>query len=152
MRIVPFAIIFLLSVCAQEDTFERFNKLSGIWKMNTAKGPIFESFQKVSKAELKGKSYRINGSDTIVFEQIQLISNTDGIFYIPTVKDQNDGKPVTFRLISSEADRYIFENKAHDFPQRIIYHFIRTDSLVARIEGEKNGQVRGSNFYYRKIE
>jgi hypothetical protein len=42
----------------------------------------------------------------------------DGIFYIA----QPQGNPPTeFRLTESLGNRVVFENKAHDFPQRIVY-------------------------------
>ena len=44
----------------------------------------------------------------------------------------------------------VFENLAHDFPQRIIYRRRGADSLVARIEGTRGGQMRGRDFPYRK--
>ena len=41
--------------------------------------------------------------------------------------------PTAFRLVSQEGTRAVFENLAHDFPQRIIY--TRTgDAMTARIE------------------
>jgi len=40
----------------------------------------------------------------------------------------------------------VFENPAHDFPQRIIYRRRGTDSLLARIEGTVNGQTRAIDF------
>jgi len=39
-----------------------------------------------------------------------------------------------------------FENKKHDFPQRIIYSNIKSDSLYARIEGMDKGKYRAVEF------
>ena len=44
----------------------------------------------------------------------------------------------------------IFSNPAHDFPQWIIYRLRGSDSLVARIEGTRNGQLRGIDFPMRR--
>lgn len=44
-----------------------------------------------------------------------------------------------------------FANPAHDFPQRIMYRRVGADSLLARIEGERNGQVRGFDYPMRRV-
>jgi hypothetical protein len=46
----------------------------------------------------------------------------------------------------------VFENPAHDFPQRIIYRRLSPDSLVARIEGPgPNNTTRGIDFPMRRV-
>lgn len=45
----------------------------------------------------------------------------------------------------------VFENPTHDFPTRILYRRRGADSLVARIEGLRNGQQRGIDFPYRRV-
>ena len=57
----------------------------------------------------------------------------------------------SFKLVSLEGTKAIFENSKHDFPQRIIYR-LSGDSLIARVEGTMNGKQRGSDFPYIKIK
>ncbi len=45
----------------------------------------------------------------------------------------------------------VFENPAHDFPQRILYRRRGSDSVVARIEGPRGGQMRGIDFPYARV-
>lgn len=45
----------------------------------------------------------------------------------------------------------VFANPAHDFPQRILYRRVGSDSLVARIEGPRGGQMRGIDFPMRRV-
>jgi hypothetical protein len=42
---------------------------------------------------------------------------------------------VPFRPKALAAQRVVWENPEHDFPQRIVYHRVAPDTLVARIEG-----------------
>ena len=50
-------------------------------------------------------------------------------------------------------DTLVFENLAHDFPQRILYRRLSADSVVARAEGPgANGAVRGFNIPMRRVE
>jgi hypothetical protein len=122
--------------------------LEGTWKMNTSKGVLFESWEKVSATELHGRSYRVHARDTVHLEEISLLEDKMGIHYVPIVKNQNNGQSVRFTMISSDSRRFVFENKNHDFPKRIIYHFITADSVVARVEGDG----KGSNYYFSRIK
>jgi hypothetical protein len=146
------AAIILSSAALISQPFSALFVLEGTWVMETRKGKLFEQWKKVSENELQGKSYKLNKSDTVLLERVRLHETRNEIFYEPVVQDQNNRQPVSFKLISSEKSKYIFENKLHDFPQRIIYHVITTDSIVARIEGSKNGQSSGSDYYFRRVK
>ena len=45
----------------------------------------------------------------------------------------------------------VFENRAHDFPQRVIYRRGADGRLDARIEGTIDGQPRAVDFPYRRV-
>ena len=51
----------------------------------------------------------------------------------------------SFPMIRLTETEVVFENLAHDFPQRIIYRREKT-ALRARIEGTENGRTRGIDF------
>ena len=67
------------------------------------------------------------------------------------VPDQNNAQPVTFRLIPSEKGVFTFENKAHDFPQRITYSNPVKDSIHAWIEGMVDGKPKRVDFLYKRV-
>jgi hypothetical protein len=51
------------------------------------------------------------------------------------------GRPATpFTLVESAAQRAVFANPAHDFPQRILY-WREGESLCAAVEGPMNGET-----------
>ncbi|MFZ5671198.1 MAG: DUF6265 family protein [Pseudomonadota bacterium] len=59
-----------------------------------------------------------------------------------------DGQPATpFVLKPGEPGVAVFENLAHDFPQRVIYRRCG-DDLCARIEGMVGGELRGADWRY----
>lgn len=113
---------------------------------------MYENWTKASDLEFIGKSYILKGNDTTVFENIQLIQKQGSLFYIPTVKDQNNNLPVSFSSKSISDNEFIFENQKHDFPQIISYKKITQDSLVAEISGTVNGQKRKQTFPMRRIK
>ena len=126
--------------------------LLGTWENKTAKGSTFENWIKTTNSRFSGKSYALNGGDTMVFEQLELIEKDDNLFYIPTVKNQNNAQPVAFALKSATDKMVVFENATHDFPQLISYTKINNDSLVAEISGTKNGKSRRAQFPMKRVE
>lgn len=135
-----------------DKDFKALFALQGLWKMETGRGPIYEEWQKKDDNKLAGRSYRVSNSDTIIMERLELYFSGNEIVYSPAVSNQNNGKAVPFKLISNSDGRYVFENKEHDFPQRIIYNLISNDTVHARIEGVRNGQERGSDFRYSRVK
>lgn len=135
----------------QQDPYVQLQQLNGTWQMQTSRGPIYESWRRTSDNEMQGGSYKINGKDTIHFEIVNLSKKADGIYYTPAVKNENEGKAVPFKLISSTKNNFIFENKEHDFPQRIIYHIVTKDSLHAWIEGTQNGKPGRTDYFFSRV-
>lgn len=131
--------------------FTPLHGLAGLWKMESSRGAIYEEWQIQNDHTINGKSYKINNGDTLVLERVSLFLEGERIVYQPTVTNQNDGKAVQFALVSTKDQRYIFENKEHDFPQRVIYHVTAGNSLHARIEGTKNGKQMASDFNYSRL-
>ena len=126
--------------------------LIGTWENKTSRGSVYETWTKTSDTELAGKSYMVKQQDTLVFESIRLIQEKGGLFYIPTVKNQNDGLPVRFATQTISETQLVFENAAHDFPQIISYTKITADSLVAEISGMKNGRERRQVFSMKRMK
>jgi hypothetical protein len=59
--------------------------------------------------------------------------------------------PVEFKSIDQAATRIVFENAAHDFPQRVLY-WRDGEALMARIEGTIQGQSRSRQWRFERIK
>ena len=129
-----------------DSKIEKVKWLMGVWENKTQRGSIYESWTTVNKMEISGKSFVVKEGDTMVFENIRIVEEADNLFYIPIVKNQNEGLPVRFAMTSLTDTNMVFENPAHDFPQKISYTKINADSLVAMISGLRNGQERQQVF------
>src|SRR5690606_21013709 len=105
--------------------------LIGTWENTKAKGSVYETWSKSDVNEFSGKSYMVKEQDTIVFENIRLVREQNKLFYIPTVKNQNENLPVRFIAKTISETQLVFENLQHDFPQIISYTRINADSLLA---------------------
>lgn len=149
-------IVGLIILCAltRKQTYDikKAEWLIGTWENKSLKGSIYETWSKTNDIELSGKSYILKEKDTIVFENIRLVQETDSLFYIPIVKNQNEGLPVRFSAKTISETQLIFENPQHDFPQIISYTKINTDSLTAEISGTKNDQNRKQTFPMKRVK
>lgn len=135
-----------------EREFKPLHGLAGLWKMETSRGAMYEEWKVTAADKLSGKSYRLNNADTVVLEQVELFLKDGSIVYSPIVRNQNNGQAVPFKLKENADNKYVFENKEHDFPQRIIYQLVSQDAMRARIEGMLNGKERGSDFVYSRVK
>ena len=61
------------------------------------------------------------------------------------------GQAVATFTAREAGDSVVFSTPAHDFPQRVGYRRVGADSLVAWIEGERNGRTRRIEFLYRRV-
>ena len=120
--------------------------LIGEWEGTTDGIAVTEIWKKASGNLLLGRSFSLKNSDTISSEHIELKLQDDTVFYIPKVKNQNQGQIVKFALTSYTDQTLIFENPMHDFPQKITYQLVNNDSLVAEISGINKGQMQSEKF------
>ncbi|MEZ2334851.1 DUF6265 family protein [Mucilaginibacter sp. RCC_168] len=126
--------------------------LLGDWQNKTAKGISTESWKKLNDSTFLGKSYVLRGADTVSAEHIRLEERHGNLLYTPTVKNQNEGKPVIFTMTTASAEGFVFENPEHDFPQKISYNLIGKDSLMAEISGTYKGKQRAIKFPMGRVK
>jgi len=148
-------ILFLLAVYQvdaqyQSKEFTPLNALVGNWSMETKKGMIHESWIKVDDSTLRSKSFRLNGTDTVLLEEVDLVMRLGNIYYMPIVQGQNNHQPVLFKLSKLENGIYTFENPEHDFPQRVIYELPKENKLHAWIEGTSKGTFKKSDYFFTR--
>lgn len=150
------AFLGLVVLCAwtikNTKEIDKAEWLIGTWENKTQWGIIYETWTKTNDNEFSGKTYIVKEQDTIVFENIRLVQEQDGLIYMPLVKNQNDGLPVRFTIKTISEKQMVFENQQHDFPQIISYKQISSDSLVAEISGTRNGQERRRVFPMNRLK
>jgi flavodoxin len=151
-HIICILITACLISCASDDPYKKLNKLLGTWQADTGDGIVYEQWERNTVIEMHGKSYGIEGLDTTIYENAKINKQGKDVMFIAIVKDQNKEQPVHFKLISSDNSAFTFENKQHDFPQRVIYRFVNDDSIVARIEGDVKGELKSQEFFYSRVK
>lgn len=149
-----------ITCCLLVNTIHAQNKhdikqarwLIGHWENRSNERIDFENWTRLNDSTYQGHSESFNGSETISSEQISLQQRGGKLYYIPTVKNQNGGKPVRFALTSSSKNQLVFENPEHDFPQKITYTQITKDSLVAKISGTRKGKQKAIQFPMKRVK
>ena len=132
------------------DKIKQLSWLEGNWTNISEKSQSFENWSRKNDSTLFSISYTMVKGDTVFVETMDLQENRDGMFMTVNVPDQNEEKPVTFTMISSEGGVFTFENKNHDFPKRITYSNPVKDSIHAWIEGIVEGEDRKVDFYFER--
>lgn len=146
-----FHLLLVVNLGCTNNKITKTEWLIGTWEYKTPSFSLYENWQQLDEKTLKGYSYRITGSDTLVMETIRIVREGDKLLYIPLVRDQNDGQKTRFNLSSISDTSMEFENAEHDFPQSISYTHIGVDSLVAEISGVRNEGFVTRSFPMKKL-
>jgi hypothetical protein len=145
-KILLILMMGIACIRAQNDT--TFNWLIGKWEASTEHGKFFESWR-VGSNRLEGSGGEIVKGDTVFKETLFLIKKKGHWNYVAEVGNQ---APVEFSLAQVLEHRYKFENKKHDFPQRIIYEYMNRDHFNARVEGKIKGKAAQDLYDMKRVK
>ena len=120
--------------------------MAGCWRLERNGRMVEEHWLPPAGGTLMGVSRTVAGGKTVEYEFLQIRDLPEGLTYTARPSGQAEA---SFRIKSKTADEVVFENAAHDFPQRISYRR-GTDMLHARIEGTRNGKVSGIDYEYAR--
>lgn len=122
--------------------------LSGCWSAEGREEGSGEIWTSASGGSLLGISRTVKAGKTVEHEFMQIRERADGaIVFIATPSGQQTAE---FPMREISAAKVVFENAAHDFPQRVIYER-DGDKLIGSIEGTKNGKTKRIPFPYVKV-
>jgi hypothetical protein len=119
--------------------------ISGCWSLARPDGMTEEHWMKPAGGTMLGMSRTVRGGRTTEHEFLQIRDVGGKLSYIAKPSGQAE---TTFPLLRASDTEVVFENPAHDFPQRIIYKKT-ADGVTARVEGTMNGQARGFDFPFK---
>ncbi len=121
--------------------------MSGCWVMERNGVRIEEHWSKPAGELMPGYGRTLRRGRPASFEQVRIEVREGQIQYVPIVGRQG---PIAFTLKSSGDQQVVFENPAHDYPQRISYTRAG-DELRARTEVLNESNPRPQNFLYKRI-
>ncbi len=147
--------ILLFASCGKSKQVSKIvgkDWLLGKWENKSDEGNLLEIWRKVNDSLFIGESYFIKGKDTLHFENLQFKQKGEELFYIATVKGQNNDKAVTFKHNIELAKQLVFENPQHDYPRKIVYKPFAKDHLLIEISGIQQEKPSATRYMMKKTE
>jgi hypothetical protein len=145
-------LFLVLTACGpskNETSFKKMDWLLGTWQ-TTIIPKTTEKWKAIDNTHYQAQSFMLENKDTIFSEEMELKVIDKDIYYIPSFEGQSGEMAAKFKLVKQLENQVTFENKKHDYPQRIIYKLVSPDTLLARLEGKQGGQKKEYNFYFSR--
>ena len=142
-------LLSVMPVCmsAQNSPLARAAWLAGCWELRAANRVVTEMWMPPLGDLMLGASRTTVGATTREFEQLRLTVDGERLNYIALPSRQQEA---TFQSIELSDTTLVFENKSHDFPQRISYRRRGADSVIAQVEGPGPNGTRRIQYPYRR--
>ena len=137
-------IIPMLLFAGGEPAIDQLGWMAGCWEGQIGQSVVEERWSKPAGDTMLGSSRTLKNGKTVFSEFMRIEREKQTIVYMARIGTKAAATP--FTLLRMSADEVVFENPAHDFPQRILYRRNPDGSLFARIEGNEKGKPRGEDF------
>jgi len=150
MRLVFTLFALALGTSAQAapaDDLAKLSWLAGSWIEQTATTTTRETWLPPMGGAMAGAGQTNASGRKPRIEHMKITTEAEGVTFTAIVPGQ---PPTPFVMIAGPDGEAVFENKAHDFPQRVIYRRC-AEQLCARIEGTVRGQPAARDWTYRRL-
>ena len=144
--IVAVTAAFEVSAQEEENQIARLDWLGGCWEQTSPHGTRQEQWMAPLGKTMVGMSRTVVGGRTIEHEYMRIEERDGALVYIALPSGQREA---SFKQIELTDSSVVFEDPAHDFPQRIRYRRRGDGSILAQIEGEQDGTTRVVDFPLR---
>ena len=146
--------LFCCGLAACSNSGEQFRKmdwLNGRWENKSNNLKIIETWQRENGMGFLVKGYMLENTDTVFSESVKVTLKSGVIIYEVTLPNQNDSKPVMFKLTENTGRKVVFENPDHDFPQKITYQQHQPDSMLVQLEGRADQALEKQEYYLKRV-
>lgn len=133
---------------AQADSIASLRWLAGCWEIRSGPRVTEEQWMAPAGGVMLGVNRTVLRDTTRAWEFLS-IAERDGKLVYTAKPSRQAETSFTSEFVSDTS--VLFTNPAHDFPQRISYRRSGADSVIARIEGPRGGQMRGIDFPMRRV-
>ena len=136
--VIAFSCVSGAQAQAPASGVENLAWFEGRWEGESDGLTMEEQWTSVRGGALLGVHRDVKGGRMVSFEFLRIEATPEGTFYYASPRSK---PPVPFKLVESGATRAVFENRQHDFPQRILYWLDAKGAMHARIEGPQGGKT-----------
>ncbi len=126
----------------------RLHWLEGRWSGEKDGVTITEQWTPPVGGALLGVHSDVKGDRLVSWEFLRIDTTAEGAFYFASPRS---APPTPFKLVEQGDKRVAFENKQHDFPQRILYWLDAKGALHARIEGPQAEKTVSEEWVWTRV-
>ena len=137
---------YLAAVSPPSD-IQKLAWLEGRWAGEQDGVSMEEQWSSPRGGALLGLHSDVKEGRLVSWEFFRIDTTKDGTFYFASPRS---APPTPFRLVEVGEKRVLFENRQHDFPQRILYWLDSTGALHARVEGPEGGSTAPLEWVWKK--
>ena len=130
-------------------TIDQMAWLKGCWIQTKPGGVVEELWMGPGGGVMLGMGRTVRDGKLRDHEFVRIVEVDGSLAYVAEPSGQ---ARATFPLKSLTAGEAVFEDLAHDFPQRVIYRRLGPDAVTGRIEGQIGGQAKSVDFPYKRCE
>ena len=132
----------------KQDAVTGLGWMAGCWQQRNGTRVTDEQWMRPAGGSMIGMSRTVAGDRLRAWEALRNVEEQGRVVYVA----QPGGGPATRFAASHLADTLaVFENPAHDFPQRIAYRRVGADSMVASISAVRNGNEQRMDIPMRRV-
>jgi hypothetical protein len=132
------ALVGALGATAPGGEVERLGWLEGRWVGEKDGLSMEELWTAPRGGALLGLHSDVKAGRLVSWEFLRIADSGDGVVYFASPRS---AAPTPFKLVEIADGRVVFENRQHDFPQRILYWLDASGALHARVEGPQGGRT-----------
>jgi len=136
-----------LGAAAPTGKVDRLGWLEGRWVGEKDGFSTEELWTAPRGGALLGLHSDVKAGRLVSWEFLRIADPGDGLTYFASPRS---AAPTPFKMVENGDRRAVFENRQHDFPQRILYWLDAQGALHARIEGPQEGRTVSEEWVWTK--
>jgi hypothetical protein len=141
------ALILAAQLSGPPAAIDQMAWMQGCWIQAKPNGSVEELWMAPGGGVMLGLGRTVRDGKLREYEFTRIAETDGSLAFIAKPSGQDEA---TFPLKSLTPTEAVFENPAHDFPQRVIYRRAGTDAIAARIEGDIGDQAKAVDFPYKR--
>jgi hypothetical protein len=145
MIALPMALVWLAA--AVPTTVESLAWMEGTWVGEKDGVRMEEVWTGIRGGALLGMHSDVKAGRLVGWEFLRIAPVDGRVTYLASPRS---APPTPFTLVEAGEKRAVFENKAHDFPQRILYWIDDKGAMHARIEGPQDGRTASEEWVWTR--
>lgn len=140
------SVLLQAALAAAPATQPDLSWMAGYWLSCLPNRQVSDTWTGPRAGVLAGTTVTTRPGRPVQVEFARIAPGADGVLAFHAIPDGQP--PAAFALREAGERRLVFENLAHDFPQRVIYSR-SGDTLTGRIDGKIGGADRSTEWIYK---